>query len=372
MYDVIIIGGGLSGLSAAISCASPNCSVLVIEKGNLPRHKVCGEYLSAEVLPLFEHWGMDVSSRPLVKRALLSSPNGRFTEIDLPLGGIGISRYMLDDELHQLAIGYGADVRLQEPVRHVEKQAEGLFRVTTKSDTYKARHVVSCHGKTQASHLPGNEKSSGNKYLGVKQYYKMEFPKDLVALHSFRGGYGGAVLVEDGWVDMAFMIKQSVFSEYKSIEKVMDEILRSNPLMERLIDQGSARWKQPMAVSNFKLGYKQQKNSEILSAGDAFAMIPPASGNGMAMAIIGGAILGKTLRQGLKDKSSTEQIGEAYTKAWENYFRKRLWWGKQIQRLMEHPTRANAAMLVMKHAKFILRKTIRLTHGSAHEVKAWI
>ena len=58
--DVLIVGGGLAGLSSAIHLAKSNLKVLVIEKNSFPKHKVCGEYISNEVLPYLEFLGIDV------------------------------------------------------------------------------------------------------------------------------------------------------------------------------------------------------------------------------------------------------------------------------------------------------------------------
>ena len=52
LHDLIIIGGGPAGTSAAISAARLGASVLLLERGRLPRHKVCGEFVSAESLSL--------------------------------------------------------------------------------------------------------------------------------------------------------------------------------------------------------------------------------------------------------------------------------------------------------------------------------
>ena len=47
-YDVVIIGGGLAGLSAAIQLAKLSRNVLLVEKVTYPHHKVCVEYISIE------------------------------------------------------------------------------------------------------------------------------------------------------------------------------------------------------------------------------------------------------------------------------------------------------------------------------------
>src|SRR6266404_2265904 len=51
-YDLIIIGGGPAGTSAAITAARGGAGVLLLERGRFPRHKVCGEFVSAESLGL--------------------------------------------------------------------------------------------------------------------------------------------------------------------------------------------------------------------------------------------------------------------------------------------------------------------------------
>jgi len=57
-YDVIIVGGGLAGLTAAIHLSKAKHTVLVLEKNTYPHHKVCGEYVSNEILPYLEYLGI--------------------------------------------------------------------------------------------------------------------------------------------------------------------------------------------------------------------------------------------------------------------------------------------------------------------------
>lgn len=59
--DVLIIGGGLAGLAAAIHLSQKGKVVTVVEKSAYPRHKVCGEYISNEIIPYLESLGMDVT-----------------------------------------------------------------------------------------------------------------------------------------------------------------------------------------------------------------------------------------------------------------------------------------------------------------------
>ena len=54
IYDLIVIGGGPAGCAAAITAAQEGASVLLQERGRFPRHKVCGEFVSAESLHVLE------------------------------------------------------------------------------------------------------------------------------------------------------------------------------------------------------------------------------------------------------------------------------------------------------------------------------
>ena len=104
-YDVAIAGGGLAGLSCAILLAKAGHKVIVFEKESYPFHKVCGEYVSNESWNFLEGLGLPLSSLslPQIDSLFLSSPDGKSIQVKLPLGGFGISRWLLEKELAELA-----------------------------------------------------------------------------------------------------------------------------------------------------------------------------------------------------------------------------------------------------------------------------
>ena len=51
---IIVIGGGLAGLTSAILLAKANFDITLIERKQYPFHRVCGEYISNEVLPFLK------------------------------------------------------------------------------------------------------------------------------------------------------------------------------------------------------------------------------------------------------------------------------------------------------------------------------
>src|SRR5690606_23901235 len=105
-------GGGLAGLIASIRLGRAGFSCLLFEKKIYPFHRVCGEYISNEVLPFLKNEQLfpQAFNLPNINVLQLSSVNGKMTELSLDLGGFGISRYMFDHFLAQEAKRCGVEI----------------------------------------------------------------------------------------------------------------------------------------------------------------------------------------------------------------------------------------------------------------------
>src|ERR1700753_3239846 len=112
MYDVIIAGGGVAGLALSIQLGKAGYRVALFEKEIYPFHKVCGEYISLESWNFLEELGLPLSdwNLPIIRTLILSAPNGRLLTHELPLGGVGSSRYKIDAALAVLARSVGVEV----------------------------------------------------------------------------------------------------------------------------------------------------------------------------------------------------------------------------------------------------------------------
>ena len=108
-----VIGAGPAGSAAAITALREGCEVRLFEKSALPRHKVCGEFLTPEVAPLLKWlrcWDAFQQAGPApVRRAKLHFGR-RVKKWTLPEPGFGLSRYRLDRLLLDQALGLGAQL----------------------------------------------------------------------------------------------------------------------------------------------------------------------------------------------------------------------------------------------------------------------
>ena len=191
LSDIIIAGGGLAGLTCAIHLSKAGLHVTVIEKQPYPRHKVCGEYISNEVLPYLQWLDADpgILGPSQINRVCISTVSGKMVEAPLPLGGFGISRYALDAFLMERAVSQGVRI-LQDTVTDISF-VNGRFEVTTAANgTLFAAYTVGAYGKRATLDQQLNRAffSQRSPWLAVKAHYAGEFPDGLVALHNFKGG----------------------------------------------------------------------------------------------------------------------------------------------------------------------------------------
>src|SRR4249919_394774 len=115
LFDIIIVGGGPAGTSAAITAASAGARVLLLERGRFPRHKVCGEFVSAESLDLLtdlldrQHADLlcDAVQIPRARVFL----DGRVVQAAVDPPAASIARLDLDAALWNSAENAGVDAR---------------------------------------------------------------------------------------------------------------------------------------------------------------------------------------------------------------------------------------------------------------------
>nr|WP_281846373.1 NAD(P)/FAD-dependent oxidoreductase [Olleya namhaensis] len=371
-FDVIIIGGGLAGLSSAIHLSKNKHSVLVIEKNEYPKHKVCGEYISNEVLPYLNFLGVDVFKlgAKRIDKFELSTPKNKLVKANLPLGGFGISRYCLDNQLAKVALANQATIT-QDTVENVTF-ANDVFSVETKSNKYTSKIVIGAYGKRANLDVKLNRNFIKNKspFLAVKTHLKGDFPENLVALHNFEGGYCGISKVEDDSINVCYITNFEAFKKYKDIDEFQRKVLYKNTALKSVFENTTSVFETPLTISQISFETKNPIENHMLMCGDTAGMIHPLCGNGMSMAIRSAQMASLLIIQffngAIKDREGLEK---QYLREWNTEFKSRLTTGQIVAKLFSYNKLAEVLIRMVKTIPSILPQIIKRTHGKTMTIK---
>ncbi|MEO1050235.1 MAG: NAD(P)/FAD-dependent oxidoreductase [Bacteroidota bacterium] len=368
MRDIVIVGGGLAGLVASAMLAEEGLDVLVIEKGEYPFHRVCGEYISNEVLPFLKEKGLYPEHLKPAKltRFQLTAVNGAKVNMPLDLGGFGVSRYELDNFLYSCAKERGATFKLKTQVSNISRNKDHFLVHLGGDQVESARIVIGSFGKRTKldKQLDRAFIKKRSPYIGVKYHLEADYPNDLIALHNFKGGYCGVSCVEKNIVNLCYLSEAANLKKYGDIATMEKEILWQNPELRKVLGNAKVLFDKPKVINEISFARKELVQDGILMVGDAAGMITPLCGNGMAIAIHGAKILSELLIEFFRKESYTKtQLERDYISRWKKHFATRLWAGRKIQGLFGNNGVSNFAVGLAKTSEPIARFLMSKTHG---------
>ena len=365
---VVIIGGGLAGLTCATQLVKAGIPCSIIEKKEYPFHRVCGEYISNEVVPFLKSANLFPAqfSPPEIRTFLLSAVSGRKEIMPLDLGGFGISRFTFDNFLYEKAKESGVVFYLNEEVNNVIFRGND-FQIHTLANELEADVVVGCFGKRSKMDRSLNRTflDKRSPFVGVKYHVRCNHPDELIALHNFPGGYCGMSNVEDKKTTLCYLTHRDNLKQHKNILSMERAVLFKNPLLRRIFTESEFLLEKPEVINEVSFVTKSPLENHILMAGDSAGMIAPLCGNGMAMAIHSAKILSDLITKYWKENQSREWLEQNYVESWNRHFKKRLWMGRQVQKLFGNSITSQLAVNMAINIRPLANAIIRNTHGEA-------
>ncbi len=258
LEGIRIIGGGPAGAAAALTIASSGGRPVVYEKSVFPRHKICGEFFTPEILPALERIGAAEAflalhpARMAYAELHFSRHCRRFR---LPEPAYGLSRYACDDFLLRMAVEQGAELRRE---RATGAAGPGVLAV--------GRSIVSRRGR---------------RIFGFKAHFSGP-SSDAVELHFFPGGYCGFSPIEGGRTNVCGVAAEELLQKYGFVvERLVESIPRLRGRLAPL--EPVSRW---LLVGPLRFGWAPRHGAGgLLAAGDAACFVDPFSGSGLLGAV---------------------------------------------------------------------------------------
>jgi flavin-dependent dehydrogenase len=362
MYDLIVIGGGPAGTSAAISAARNGERVLLFERGRLPRHKVCGEFVSAESLDLLTAL-LDSEHADLLRYAV-RIPRARLyvdghilkTAVDPPAASI--ARLDLDAALWHSAESAGVDARQQVTVQNVA--GTGPFQVLTTAGDFESRALINASGRWSNLNPPDNG-TLHEKWLGLKGHFAEPDPEASVDLYFFDGGYCGVQPVNlngensnHGRVNASAMVRADVASS-------LPEVFARNPNLWARSRQWQAL-SDPVSTSPLIFRTPQPERNGVLMAGDAVAFVDPFVGDGISLALRSGSLAAQCLLPFFHGEKSLPDAARAYGESYQQRLAAVFRASSRIRRMLLLPRGVRKRLLsVLESAPAITQYLVRKT-----------
>ncbi len=355
--DAAIIGAGPAGSAAAIELASSGFSTTVFEKEVFPRHKTCGEFLSANGRGQLALWNLlgeiDRSGAETIREGGFYLSDGKFRSFRLPEAATGISRFLLDAMLARRAADQGADVRFSHEVVRAEGDLGNGFRLTVRAPggerQFSARVVISAWGRWSPLDIDFHREfasAKANRFFGWARHFRgaSEHLAGRVGLYLFPGGYCGLSRVEGGIVNFAGVVSER---DLRKTGGGWDGFTRR--LLETHVPL--ARHLEPLSPDGDILGSQTvlfQKHSsafhDILAVGDAAGVRDPFTGDGQASALMSGVLAAKNAAGFLRGSLSGRELVERYSALWSDRLKARFGWDALFRRVMLSPVLQRLAL----------------------------
>ncbi len=291
-WDITIIGSGPSGSSAAIQLVQKGFKVLLLDKEDFPRHKICGDGLIPDSIQCLKKIGVYDS----VKSLALSTPSmdifsSSLKHIRLQSDFMVIKRYDLDNVLLQKAIKLGAHFSKQ----HVTNVEEGQHHVHihTKDACIQSKYaIIATGGNIGLLRKLGLKSPFTPSAVAIRGYFQGTDNIDALTFQirdtpkMFKSSYGWIFPLPNNQYNIGYGLS---FKDKKckqpNLQKELENFISSFPIAKKLFESGEFISKPSAAILRTGLSSSGIKCKRILAIGESISTTFPLTGEGIGKAM---------------------------------------------------------------------------------------
>jgi geranylgeranyl reductase family protein len=400
--DVIIVGGGPAGSTAAYHLATAGLDVLVLEKTSFPREKVCGDGLTPRAVKALTTMGLSVdpSDGWLINKGLRIIGGGGRIELAWPdlssFPGYGTvrTRTDFDEMLARHAMKAGArllenvtvtgatvDERTGQVTGVTAREAagppaEGAGRASGRpagaQRTFGARLVIAADGNSSRLSVSMGLHKRSDRPLGVavRTYYTsprhqddyLEAWLDLWDGKQLLPGYGWIFGMGDGTSNVGLgLLNTSEAFGHIDYRALLQRWLSAMPPEWGFTEENRT---QPVRGAALPMGFNRTPHygSGLLLVGDAGGMVNPFNGEGIAYAMESGELAARSILQALARPTAAgrERVLQGYPVALKESYGGYYTLGRTFVKLIGNPSFMKFATRHGIKRPAVMRMTMKL------------
>lgn len=318
--EYVIVGGGVAGLSASARLVELGIKPLLIDSGDYPAHKVCGEFFSPKGLVLLKKW--DIHPIEISSACFFAGNHSLDYHFPSPFGSL--SHIQVDPKLLQKS--YGIELLKQTTVVDLQP-GEQLHRLVLSSgEQITTSNLLLATGRVY------NKKILKPKYKGFKAHFKGNVPLKILEMYMFDGGYLGVSPIEEGKYNIAGLVNIESFEKWKTVLGLINHWKAQSPSLANRLLTCSCLFSEWMEVFIPDFGIKNPPNwPHTYFMGDAYGTIPPITGNGLSLGMMSGIMAAE---------HAINRNYQGFQAASKELWSKPVFWGKTLHALTMHPVLA--------------------------------
>jgi geranylgeranyl reductase family protein len=324
VYDLIIVGAGPAGSSAARTAAKLGLKTLLLEKEKMPRNKLCGGGVTPKVLKLLDFKLPDdlIECAP---RSTRIHVGGNCFEFQTPAPLVYMtSRLKFDKFLADKAVEAGAELRQETPALRVEPHESGC-EVVTRDGSFTSRIVIGADGMSSPtarsagfysawsseqvayaieSEIPVGEKGVED-FIGEEEYFDIFFGVSAA-------GYGW-VFPKDDHLTVGVGCR---LSKLRDAQTLFKDFVRGIPELEGCDIPKPQAHLVPLGGA----AKVHTSSNRVLLAGDSAGFAEPLLGEGICFAVWGAQVAAQVAAQACKAERFDANFLKSYEKRWRKAF----------------------------------------------------
>jgi geranylgeranyl reductase family protein len=314
--EVIVVGAGPSGATAAMALAQMGRDVLMLDRQVFPRDKACGDGIPTGAVELLYNLGMKeiILSEDFypVTCLRLVSPGGHifdanFGESPVGAGSYIVPRLKFDAVLQEHAVESGAEfckAQVKEPIIENGRTVGVRATINGKLQEIRSKVVVAADGVTSAitRALRPVKHEDLHRAVALRAYIEdiEELPHrvEFYLSRDILPGYAWIFPLGEGRANIGLGMRLDVFRSRKAdLDKLLDVFMAMPMIKKRLKNGGEVRDKATWQLNFGSQRKLQHAYDGALLTGDAAGFINPLTGGGIHNALISAKMAAEVIHE---------------------------------------------------------------------------